>query len=209
MAAETASPVFQEVIRPFSAHVAALNADRTRAPVSKCTPLFNPTRPNPGRAADTTSNSDSMIKQPDQAARQQQEAPSAGLTRPQDSTGAAAASGQPVAPGSLSEAGAAASTEASALDEDLTHLQQQLPQQDLPPAPPTPPIADAMLPSGGPSRAHMATAGARIRATKEQLLRHPARNSLRQGVSRQLHAAKNPGQHDTEASRLVSSMFYP
>ena len=207
MDAETASPVFQEVIRPFSAHVAALNADRAKAPISKCTPLFNPTRPNPGRVADTTSYSDSMIRQPDQAARQQQEALSVGLTRPQDSRGAAAASGQPVEPGSMSEAEAAASTEPSAMDEDLAHLQQQLPQQGLPPAPPAPASADAMLPSGGPSRAHTAAAGIQIRASGEQLLRHPARNSLRQGISRELHAAMIPGQRDLEASRLVSCMF--
>lgn len=38
-AAVTNGPVFQQLIRPFSAHVAARNADTPRPPVERCTPL--------------------------------------------------------------------------------------------------------------------------------------------------------------------------
>ena len=41
-AAGTSGTIFQEVIRPFSAHVAAINADTTRPAVPKCVPLTDP-----------------------------------------------------------------------------------------------------------------------------------------------------------------------
>ena len=41
-AAVTMGPVFQQVISPFSAYVAARNADASRPPVEKCTPLVSP-----------------------------------------------------------------------------------------------------------------------------------------------------------------------
>ena len=202
--AETAGPVVQEVIRPFSAHVAALNADRTRAPVSRCTPVSSQARHQPGRVAEVASYPGTVASQPREAAQQQQWKPPVSQARLQESTGAAGAGGGAAEVESATASEAGASAEHSALNEVLMRLQQQLLQRDTPPAPPALASADAMLPTGGPSHAYLGTAGAQTHTAGEQLLRHSARSSLRQGVSRKLQSAQYPGQHDTKASCLLS-----
>ncbi len=195
LGAETSGAVFQEVIRPFSTHVAALNADRTRAPVSRCTPLTSQVaRPQPGRVAGIASHHGAIPAQPEEAAQQKQWMPPVSQNRLQESTGAAAAAGGAAEVASAAASEAAASAEPSALDEDRVHPQQQPLQQHKPPGPPTLASAYAMLPTGAPSHGHLEN------GLKEWLLMALARDSQRQGVSRKLHAARRPVQHDTKAS---------
>ena len=195
LGAETSGAVFQEVIRPFSAHVAALNADRTRTPVSRCTPLTSQVaRPQPGRVAGVASHRGADTAQPEEAAQQQRWKPPGSLNRLQESTGAAAAAGVAAEAASAAASEAAASAEPSALDKDRVHPQQQPLQQHKPPGPPTLASAYAMLPTGAPSHGHLEN------GLKEWLLMALARNSPRQGVSRKLRAAQSPVQHDTKAS---------
>ena len=202
LATETAGPVFQEVIRPFSAHVAALNTDKTRAPVSRCTPIATQARSQPGRIAEVARYPGTLAMQPEEAAQQQQWKPPVSVSRPHENTGAAAAVDGAAEVQAATGSEATASVEPSALDEDLEHLQQQRPQQEMPPAPPALASADAMLPTGGPSHGHLSMARSQDHGLKELLLRALARNSLRQGVSRRLQSAQYPGQHDTKVSCL-------
>ena len=70
MIAETSGTVFQEVIRPFSAHVAAINADKARPPVPKCTPLSSHTQQGPSHIAEVASYTDIISAQPERGALQ-------------------------------------------------------------------------------------------------------------------------------------------
>jgi len=83
MNAETSGTVFQEVIRPFSAHVAAINADKARPPVSKCTPLSSQTQQGPSHVAEVASYTDNISAQPGRGP--QQATPPAEQQRPYES----------------------------------------------------------------------------------------------------------------------------
>lgn len=69
--------MFQEVIRPFSAHVAAITADASRAPVPKCHPLAasaqaQAAQPGPSHLAEVASYAVSTGMQPPVQAWQQE-----------------------------------------------------------------------------------------------------------------------------------------
>ena len=209
MDAGTAGPVFQEVIRPFSTRIAALNADRSRVPVSRCMPLTSREPSRPGRVAEVARHPGSVKAQPGEPQQQQGKPRVSSLNRSHESKGAAAAGGTSAELGATSETGANASVEPSALDEDLSHLQQQLPPRDTPPATPTPALTDTALLYGAPSRARLGAAGSQTHTAGGQLLRQPARKSLWQDVSKKLHSAPNTGRHDIKASQLPSCLRGP
>ena len=200
--------MFQEVIRPFSAYIAALNADRTRGPVSKCIPFNSQKQSRPGRVAEVARYPSSGTLQPEEAQQPQGHPPVSSLNRSHESEVAAAAGGETAKLGSASETQEDASLELTALEKDLSHLQQLPSPQDTQPANPTPAVTSATQLSGVPFRARLGTAGSRAHTAGGQLLRQPARSGLWGDGSRKLQSAPSTGQHDIKASQPYAYVVY-
>ena len=201
--------MFQEVIRPFSAHVAAINADITRPAVPKCVPLTSPkpqeppaavpALPGPSHLAEASSPSDSISGY--FQGRPQQHTVSADKRLADDSHAATARQVPDLEQGPLEWLGMREPEMDAAIDAQPAQEQPGLDEATFSKARPH---TAAVL------RAHPGGTASKVpdHAEHHQLLRLPIRNGPGQAISSELQAQRALSWPNTDVSTLLPCLLH-